>query len=78
MEYKFIWKNFSLGKELDIAGSFIFNGLKAFDSMDNFYYEVEIFEFLYNISVGIERLAKIAVILIEHNNVQDQQEFEKA
>lgn len=71
-------ENFSLGKELDIAGSFIFSGLKAFDSLNNFYYEDEIFEFLYNISVGLERFEKIAVILIKHTNVQDQNEFEKS
>lgn len=39
MNIDFVWKNFSLGKELDIAGSFIYNGLKALDSMETFYYE---------------------------------------
>ena len=78
MDNSYIWKNFSLGKELNVAGNFIFNGLKAFDSMESFYHEDEIFEFLYNISVGLERLGKIAVILIEHNNVKDQKEFEKS
>lgn len=78
MDKNFFWKNFSLGKELDVAGTFIYNGLKSFDSMETFYFEVEIFEFLYNISVGIERLGKIAVILIEHNENTNQEEFEKS
>ncbi|MFB8372859.1 hypothetical protein [Paenibacillus taichungensis] len=78
MDANTFWKNFSLGKELDIAGSFVFNGLKAFDVMDNFSQEDEIFEFFYNISVGIERLAKIVVILIEHNDEIDQDKFEKS
>jgi hypothetical protein len=45
--------------------------------MDTFYYEAEIFEFLYNISVGIERLEKITIILLEHDGQTDQEEFEK-
>jgi len=45
----------------DISGSFIFNGLKCFHEMDTLYYSDEIFEFLYNISVGLERLFKITI-----------------
>lgn len=58
-----LWKNFNLGTELDISGNFIFNGLKTFHQMKNFYYEDEIFDFLYSISVGIERLFKIIIFL---------------
>lgn len=72
------WKNFKLGKELDISGRFIYNGLQTFHEMQHFAYEEEIFEFLYNISVGIERLLKIAVILIEHNDTVDQSAFEES
>ncbi len=46
--------------------------------MDLTYYEEEVFEFLYNISVGIERLEKICIILIEHNTIKDQNKFEKS
>lgn len=35
------WKNFNLGKELDIAGSFIYNGLHSFYLMESFYYEIK-------------------------------------
>lgn len=72
------WKNFKLGKELDIAGRFIYNGLYTFHEMEHFVFEEEIFEFLYNISVGIERLLKIAVVLTEHNSETKQIEFEKS
>ena len=72
------WKNFKLGKELDISGRFIYNGLQAFHEMRHFAYEEEIFEFLYHISVGIERLLKIAIILIEHNDGVNQVSFEKS
>lgn len=72
------WKNFNLGRELEIAGSFIYNGLNVLDNLEHFCYEEEIFEFLYNISVGIERLEKVTVILIEHNEKTIQEEFEKS
>lgn len=72
------WKNFKLGKELDISGRFIYNGLQCFHHMKHFHYEEDIFEFLYNISVGIERLLKVCIILIEHSDDQDQEEFEKS
>lgn len=77
MDKSTFWKNFNLGIELDVAGTFIYNGLMAFNEMESFYYEVDSFEFLYNIAVGIERLEKICIILIEHDNIEDQKEFEK-
>jgi hypothetical protein len=63
----YFWKNFRLGTELQISGSFIYNALYTLDNMQTFYYEAECFEFLYNMSVGFERLQKIAVILLEHD-----------
>lgn len=75
MDSTTFWKNFNLGTELQISGSFIYNGLLVFDEMESFYHEEEIFEFLYNISVGIERLLKISVILIEHTNEMNQDVF---
>jgi hypothetical protein len=78
MKKQLFWKNFNMGKELSIAGSFIYNGLRAFDLMKTFYYEEEIFEVLYNISVGIERLEKIAIVLLEHDKTDEQIEFESS
>lgn len=71
------WKNFSLGTELDISGSFIYNGLKTINTINNLNNTDEIFEFLYNISVGIERLGKIAIIFLEHNKEINQTDFEQ-
>lgn len=76
-EKNFFWKNWRLGTELQISGSFIFNGLSTLDKMENFNYEEECFELLYNLSVGFERLMKIAVILLEHDTTISQEEFEK-
>jgi len=73
----FFWKNFRLGTELQISGIFIYNALNTFDQLEHFYYEEQIFEFLYNIAVGIERLEKITIILLEHTTGVNQVDFEK-
>jgi len=72
------WKNFNLGQELSISGAFIYNGLRRFHEMQTLDHTDEIFEFLYNLSVGFERLLKIAVILIEHRDDSDQEALEKS
>jgi len=72
------WKNFNLGIELQLSGNFIYDGLYLFDQLEHFYYEEDIFEFLYLISVGIERLLKIGIILIEHSENTNQEELEKS
>ncbi len=72
------WKNFELGVELDISGSFIYNGIKIFNDLDSLNNAAEIFEVLYNISVGLERLLKIAIILVEHTDETNFQKFEES
>lgn len=71
------WKTYNLCKELSLAGSFIYNGVKVFNDMESLEYEEEIFEFLYNISVGIERLEKIVLILKEKIDISTVNDFEK-
>lgn len=78
MKKEIFWKHFNLGKELSVSGNFIYDGLKSLDQAETLHYEDEIFQFLYYISVGIERLAKIAIILTEHDSVADQEDFEKS
>lgn len=72
------WKNFNLGEELSISGTFIYNGLRRFHGMQVLDHTDEIFKFLYNLSVGLERLLKIAVILLEHKDDADQEVLEKS
>jgi hypothetical protein len=72
------WKNFNLGQELSISGVFIYNGLRRFHEMRALDNTDEIFEVLYNLSVGFERLLKIAVVLVEHNEATDQDVLEKS
>lgn len=72
------WKNFRLGEEVQIAGCFIYNGLRRFHELRLFDHTDELFEFLYNLSVGIERLLKIAVVLYEHTDSTDQEALEQS
>lgn len=73
-----VWKNFDLGTEIDVAGTFIYNGLRCFHEMRTLDHTEEMFEFFYNLSVGIERLLKVAVIMLEHDGTQEQEAFEKS
>lgn len=72
------WKNFRLGEELHIAGAFIYNGLRRFHEMRQLQHSDELFEFLYDLSVGFERLLKICVVLYEHDEDSDQTELENS
>lgn len=72
------WKNFRLGEEVHISGAFIYNGLRRFHEMSRLDIDDELFEFLYELSVGLERLLKIAVVLFEHSEDGDQDKLEKS
>jgi len=72
------WRNFNMNSELHISGSFIYSGLNQLDKMVSFQNEDEVFEVIYNLSVGFERLMKIAIVLIEYNDYKNQNEFEKS
>lgn len=72
------WKNFKLGEEISVSGTFIYNGLRRYHEMRTLDFSDEIFEFLYDLSVGFERLLKIAVVLFEHNESIDQAALEKS
>lgn len=73
-----LWKNFRLGEEIHISGTFIYNGLRRFHEMSNLDVDDELFEFLYQLSVGLERLLKIAVVLFEHTEAGDQETLEQS
>ena len=70
------WKNFRLGEELSISGTFIYNGLRSFHDADQLDHPENVFEVLYNLSIGIERLLKVTVILLEHSEANNQNELE--
>jgi hypothetical protein len=72
------WKNFRLGEEIHISGTFIYNGLRRFHELRKLDFADELFEFLYDLSVGLERLLKTAVVLYEHTDTTDQRALEKS
>ncbi|MBN2033524.1 MAG: hypothetical protein JW836_09625 [Deltaproteobacteria bacterium] len=72
------WKNFNLGQELSISGTFIYNGLRRFHEMQVLDNTDEIFEFLYNLSIGFERLLKVAVVFLEQKDDTVQDALEKS
>ena len=72
------WKNFALGIEVDISGAFVYNAIKRLDELDNLSNASDLFEVLYSLSVGIERLLKVAIILLEYGKQQDIEAFEQS
>lgn len=72
------WKNFKLGEELNVSGSFIYNGIRRFHELKILDYDDEVFEVFYYLSIGIERLMKIAIVFLEHDEAMDQEKFEKS
>lgn len=72
------WQNFKLGEEQEIACNFIYDALRNLHEMDTLSYETEIFPVLYNLSVGIERLLKVAIVLVEFDDSVDVNDFEKS
>jgi hypothetical protein len=72
------WQNFKLGQEQEIAASFIYNGLKILHDTQTLGQETDVFPILYNLSIGFERLSKVAIILIEFEDDVDIEKFEKS
>lgn len=72
------YKNFKMGTEIDVSGTFIYNGMKELEQMDTFNYESEVFSFLYHIAVGIERLQKVLIVILEEINANNTLAFEES
>lgn len=72
------WKNFKLGEEVSVSGAFIYNGIRRFYELRKLDHPDELFEVFYYLSIGFERLLKIAVVLIEHDDHGDQAALEKS
>ena len=78
MNPKDFWQNFKLGEEQEIACNFIYDGLRNLHEMETLSMETEVFPVLYNLSVGLERLFKVAIVLLEFNDKTDIDIFEKS
>lgn len=72
------WLNFKLGQEQEIAAGFVYDGLKILHDADIIGQETDVFPVLYNLSIGLERLSKVAIILIEFQDGMDAKKFENS
>lgn len=72
------WKNFALGIELDVAGTYIYNGARSLYVLENLGQPVDLFEILYAFSIGLERLMKVAIVLLEHDSQSDMEALESS
>lgn len=71
------WQNFKMGEEQEIACNFIFDGLRNLHDIETLSVETELFPILYNLSIGLERLFKVAIVLVEVNDTTNIDEFEE-
>lgn len=71
------WQNFKMGEEQEIACNFIYDGLRNLHEMETLNLETEIFPVLYNLSIGLERMFKVAIVLVEVNDGTNIDEFEE-
>lgn len=63
-----------MANELDVAGEFIYAALDKVNRMNNFQQVGDDFYFLYHLAVGIERVQKVLLVIIndvEKNKVED-------
>lgn len=77
MDQMWKYKNFNMVIELDIAGEFIYNGIREFCRLKYISNEGPTFLSLYNMAVGIERLEKIVYVLWTLDDEVDETKFEK-
>jgi hypothetical protein len=77
MNPKEFWQNFKMGEEQEIACNFIYDGLRNLHEMETLNLETEIFPVLYNLSIGLERLFKVAIVLLEIDDNTNIDDFEQ-
>lgn len=77
MDQMWKYKNFNMVIELDIAGEFIYNGIREFCRLKYISNEGPTFLSFYNMAVGIERLEKIVYVLWTLDDEVDETKFEK-
>lgn len=78
MNQEQFWRNFSLNRELHVAGGFIYDGMRELHALKSFENADEVFQTVYPLAVGFERLLKIAIVLLEYKVGTDQEAFEKS
>ena len=65
------FKNFNMGREIEIAGEFIYESMREMYSLKSFDEHIRVNKVLYNASVGTERLQKILLFMFLVNQTSD-------
>ena len=68
-EENLLRKSIIMANELDVAGEFIYSAIIKLDKMQHFEQVADYFYFLYHLAVGIERVQKILLFIV--NDVQE-------
>lgn len=69
------FKNFNIGKEIDLAGTFAYNALSILNTTQDVYLNDQIFMFLYNASVSVERMQKYVLFMYGNYNGSEFEQF---
>lgn len=64
-----------MAREVDLSGEFIYAGLEKFNSMKSLDEPSESFFVLYHLAVGVERLQKVLIVLLEDVRPQEIDSF---
>ena len=72
------FKNFNMGREIEIAGEFIYESMREMYSLKSFSEHFKINKILYNGAVGIERLQKILLCMFLINQTKDFDDLPKS
>ena len=71
------FKNFNIGKEINLAGTFAYNALSALNTTQDVYLSDQIFMFLYNASVSVERMQKCVLFMYGNYSESGIEQFAK-
>lgn len=66
-----------MAREVDLAGEFIYAGLEKMNSMNSIDEPSEAFFVLYHLAIGIERLQKVLLVLVNDIQPNDMENFLK-
>lgn len=57
------FRNFNIGEEINLAGSFAYNAISILNTTQDIYQNDQLFLFLYNAAVGVERMQKCVLFM---------------
>lgn len=69
------FRNFNIGTEIDLAGAFAYNALSLLNTTHDIYKNDQIFLFLYNAAVSVERMQKCVLFMCGDYEESDIEQF---